>query len=92
MYGVWAQQFSIPAGAELLESTEFKNNGITYVVEQRYRLRSGEILYAYYNVEGQSSVTIQKIEETPILALGIVEFNGKIILWLTKYFYLTIIY
>jgi hypothetical protein len=70
IYGLWAQQFSIPAGAELLESTEFKNNGITYVVEQRYRLRSGEILYAYYDVEGQSSVTIQKIEETPILALG----------------------
>jgi hypothetical protein len=70
IYGLWAQQFSIPAGAELLESTEFKNNGISYIIEQRYRLRSGEILYAYYDVDGQSSVTIQKIEETPILALG----------------------
>ena len=70
IYGLWAQQFTIPAGAELLESTEFKSNGVTYIVEQRYRLRSGEILYAYYDVEGQSSVTIQRIEQTPILALG----------------------
>jgi len=68
--GLWAQQFSIPAGAELIESTEFKNNGVPYVVERRYKLRSGEILYAYYDVEGNNSVTIQKIEQTPILALG----------------------
>ena len=70
IFGLWAQQFVIPAGAELLESTEFKNNGVPYIVEQRYRLRSGEILYAYYDVEGQSSVTIQRIEQIPILALG----------------------
>lgn len=70
VYGLWAQQFTIPAGAELLESTEFKNNGIPYIVERRYRLPSGEILYVYYDVDGQSSVTIQRIEQTPILALG----------------------
>jgi hypothetical protein len=68
--GLWAQQFTIPTGAELLESTEFKNNGTPYIIERRYRLPSGEILYAYYDVEGQSSVTIQRIEQTPILALG----------------------
>ena len=68
--GLWAQQFTIPAGAELLERTEFKNNGIPYIIEQRYRLRSGETLYAYYDVEGQSSITIQRIEQKPILALG----------------------
>jgi len=68
--GVWAQQFTIPAGAELLESTEFKNNGIPYIIERRYRLPSGETLYAYYDIEGSSSVTIQRIEQTPILALG----------------------
>jgi hypothetical protein len=68
--GLWAQQFTIPTGAVLLESTEFKNNGIPYMIERRYRLPSGEILYAYYDVEGQSSVTIQRIEQTPILALG----------------------
>jgi hypothetical protein len=68
--GLWAQQFSIPAGAELLESTEFRNNGIPYIIERRYRLPSGETLYAYYDVEGQSSVTIQRIEQIPILALG----------------------
>jgi hypothetical protein len=68
--GLWAQQFTIPPGAVLLESTEFKNNGIPYIIERRYRLPSGETLYAYYDVEGQSSVTIQRIEQTPILALG----------------------
>ncbi|MDR2942017.1 MAG: hypothetical protein LBV17_05460 [Treponema sp.] len=71
--GLWAQQFTIPTGAVLLESTEFKNNGIPYIIERRYRLPSGEILYAYYDIEGQSSVTIQRIEQTPILALGIVK-------------------
>jgi len=63
-------QFKIPANAELLESTEFKSNGVPYLVEQRYRLPSGQIMYAYYDVEGSSSVTIQRIEETPLLALG----------------------
>jgi hypothetical protein len=70
LLGLWSQQFSIPAGAELLESTEFKNNGIPYIIERRYKLPSGEILYAYYDVEGSNSVTIQKIEQTPLLALG----------------------
>jgi len=68
--GLWAQQFTIPRDAELLESTEFKNNGITYLVEQRYRLLSGEILYAYYNVDG-NNITIQVLEQIPILAIGI---------------------
>jgi hypothetical protein len=62
--------FSIPANAELLESVEFKNDGITYMVEQRYRLPSGQIMYAYYDVEGSNSVIIQRIEEAPLLALG----------------------
>ena len=70
LLGLWAQQFSIPPGAELLESTEFKNNGVPYIIERRYKLPSGEILYAYYDVDGNNSVTIQKIEQTPILALG----------------------
>jgi hypothetical protein len=70
IYGLCAQQFTIPAGAELLESTEFKNNGIPYIIERRYKLPSGETLYAYYDVEGSNSVTIQRIEQTPILALG----------------------
>jgi hypothetical protein len=63
-------QFSIPANAELLESTEFKSNGTTYMVEQRYKLPSGKIMYAYYDVEGSNSVIIQRIEEAPLLALG----------------------
>jgi len=63
-------QFSIPANAELLGSTEFKSDGITYMVEQRYKLPSGQIMYAYYDVEGSNSVIIQTIEEAPLLALG----------------------
>jgi hypothetical protein len=70
LFGLWAQQFTIPTGAELLESTEFKNNSVPYMIERRYKLPSGEILYAYYDVEGSNSVTIQKIEQTPLLALG----------------------
>jgi len=67
---VWAQQFSIPAGAVLLESTEYKNNGIPYMVERRYTLPSGEIMYAYYDVEGNNSITVQKIEQAPLLSIG----------------------
>jgi len=63
-------QFSIPKSAELLESTEFKSDGIAYMVEQRYKLPSGQIMYAYYDAEGSNSVVIQKIEQTPLLALG----------------------
>jgi hypothetical protein len=70
LFGLCAQQFSIPSGAVLLESTEFKSNGVPYAVERRYKLPSGEILYAYYDVEGSSSVTIQKIEQAPILSIG----------------------
>jgi hypothetical protein len=70
LFGLSAQQFTIPSGAELLESTEIKDNGVAYIVEQRYRLPSGEIMYAYYDVEGSNSVTIQKIEQPPLLALG----------------------
>jgi len=62
--------FTIPAGAELLESTEFKSYGVPYLIERRYRLPTGEILWAYFDIEGSSSVTIQRIEERPILALG----------------------
>jgi hypothetical protein len=62
--------FSVPTGAELLESTELKDDNIPYLIERRYKLPSGEIMYAYYDVEGSNSVTIQKIEQPPLLALG----------------------
>jgi hypothetical protein len=57
VFGLWAQQFSIPTGTVLLESTEFKNDGVPYVIERRYRLPSGKILYAYYDVEGSTIYT-----------------------------------
>jgi hypothetical protein len=68
--GLWAQQFSIPAGAKLLESAELKSGGVPYLIERRYKLPSGEILYAYYDIEGSNSVTIQRIEQAPLLTLG----------------------
>jgi hypothetical protein len=68
--GLWAQQFSIPAGAKLLESAELKSGGVPYIIERRYKLPSGEILYAYYDIEGSNSVTIQRIEQAPLLTLG----------------------
>jgi hypothetical protein len=67
---IYDPTFSIPEDAELLESTEFKDNGIPYVIEKRYRLSSGEIMYAYYDIEGTNSVTIQRIESNPILSMG----------------------
>ena len=67
---LFAQQFSIPAGAELLESTEFKQNGITYMIERRYKLLNGSIMYAYWDAEGGNSITHQRIEQAPLLALG----------------------
>jgi len=70
LFGLRAQQFSIPNGAELLESTEFKNNGIPYMIERRYKLSSGDIMYVYYDVEGSNSITMQKIEQAPILSIG----------------------
>jgi hypothetical protein len=63
-------QFRIPANAELLESAELKSDGVPYLIEQRYKLPSGQIMYAYYDIEGSNSVTIQRIEETPLLTLG----------------------
>jgi len=62
--------FSIPADAELLESTEFRNDGVPYMIEQRFRLPSGQIMYAYFDIDGSSSVIHQRIEEPPLLALG----------------------
>ena len=70
LLGLWAQQFSIPAGAVLLESTELKNNGIPYMVEHRYKLFSGEIIYAYYDIEENNSITVKKTEEAPLLFVG----------------------
>jgi hypothetical protein len=53
-----------------LESTELKDKGVPYIIERRYRLKSGEILYVYYDVEGSNSITIQKVEQAPLLAIG----------------------
>ena len=68
--GLWAQNFFIPNGAELLESTEFKQNGVSYMIERRYMLPSGEIMYVYWDTEGSNSITYQHIEQAPLLALG----------------------
>ena len=58
--------FSIPAGAELLESTEFKSDGVPYLIERRYRLPYGEIFFAYWDVDG-SHIPLLQPENTNVL-------------------------
>ena len=64
---LWGQQDTIPSGAEFVESTEYKNNGIPYIIESRYRLQTGEILYAYYNVA--NNVSTHETEQIPIFTV-----------------------
>lgn len=67
---LFAQNFSVPSGAVLIESNVLKDKGVPYLIEQRYRLPDGSILYAYYDSEGNNSQTIQKIEKAPLIAVG----------------------
>ena len=61
--GDGVQEFLIPGAAELLESTEFKNDDVPYIIERCYRLPSGKIIYAYYDIQ-------EGTEQTPLLSLG----------------------
>lgn len=63
-------QFLIPRDAVLIESNQLKNDGKAYVIEQRWKLKNGDILYAYYDAEGTNEAITQRIEKSPILAIG----------------------
>jgi len=66
--GVFAQ-FSIPADAVLIESNQLRSGG-GYVIEQRWRLKNGDVMRAYYEADGATETTTQQIEKRPILAIG----------------------
>jgi hypothetical protein len=63
-------QFVIPNDAILIESNQLKSNGKAYIIEQRWRLKTGDIMYAYYDAEGTNEAITQRIEKSPILAIG----------------------
>jgi len=63
-------QFTIPNDAVLIESNQLKSNGKAYIIEQRWRLKTGDIMYAYYDAEGTNESITQRIENSPILAIG----------------------
>jgi len=68
-----SEKIALSADAELLDSTEFKNNGVPYIIERRYRLPSGKNLYAYYDTEGNN---IAQGTDVTILGMpGYREFN-----------------
>ncbi|MDR1106212.1 MAG: hypothetical protein LBL44_07630 [Treponema sp.] len=58
---VFAQQYEIPAGAVLLESTVMKDNGKPYLIEALYRLRDGSQMSVYYDADGRNEVIVQRV-------------------------------
>lgn len=58
---VFAQQYDVPEGALLLESTVMKNNGKPYLIQALYRLRDGSQMSVYYDADGRNEVIVQKI-------------------------------
>jgi hypothetical protein len=58
---IFAQQYEVPAGAVLLESTIMKDNGKPYLIEALYRLRDGSQMSVYYDADGRNEVIVQKV-------------------------------
>ena len=58
---VFAQQYEVPAGAVLIESTVMKDNGKPYLIEALYRLRDGSQMSVYYDAEGSNELIVQKV-------------------------------
>jgi hypothetical protein len=58
---VFAQQYDVPEGAVLLESTIMKDNGKPYLIQALYRLRDGSQMSVYYDADGRNEVIVQKI-------------------------------
>jgi len=58
---VFAQQYDVPDGAVLLESTIMKDNGKPYLIQALYRLRDGSQMSVYYDADGRNEVIVQKI-------------------------------
>jgi hypothetical protein len=58
---VFAQQYDVPEGAVLIESTIMKDNGKPYLIQALYRLRDGSQMSVYYDADGRNEVIVQKI-------------------------------
>jgi len=58
---VFAQQYDVPDGAILLESTIMKDNGKPYLIQVLYKLRDGSQMSVYYDADGRNEVIVQKI-------------------------------
>jgi hypothetical protein len=59
--GLVAQQYDVPAGAVLLESTIMKDNGKPYLIQALYRLTDGSQMSVYYDAEGRNEVIVQRV-------------------------------
>jgi len=58
---VFAQQYDVPDGAVLIESTIMKDNGKPYLIEALYKLKDGSQMSVYYNAEGSNEFVVQKV-------------------------------
>jgi len=58
---VFAQQYDVPEGAVLLESTIMKDNGKPYLIEALYKLKDGSQMSVYYDADGRNEVIVQKV-------------------------------
>jgi len=58
---LFAQQYDVPDGAVLLESTIMKDNGKPYLIQALYKLRDGSQMSVYYDADGRNEVIVQKI-------------------------------
>jgi len=58
---LFAQQYEVPEGAVLLESTIMKDNGKPYLIEALYKLRDGSQMSVYYDANGRNEVIVQKV-------------------------------
>jgi len=58
---VFAQQYDVPDGAVLIESTVMKDNGKPYLIEALYKLKDGSQMSVYYDADGKNEVIVQKV-------------------------------
>jgi len=58
---VFAQQYDVPDGAVLLDSTIMKDNGKPYLIQALYKLKDGSQMSVYYDADGRNEVIVQKV-------------------------------
>jgi len=58
---VFAQQYDVPDGAVLLESTIMKDDGKPYLIEALYKLKDGSLMSVYYDAYGKNEFIVQKV-------------------------------